>query len=456
MKKYCLLLILLFFLQMLEAQIFSPPVVIDNNAANTLVIVGDINNNNKPDIILAAPQLLAWYENNGDGNFNEPIEIDTQPGQSFNINAVDLNQDGHLDILVSSFENDQLYFYRNLGSGSFAPRVVLVENLDRVSGVEAADLNDNGFLDLVVGITNSVGLFWMEHLDGEGNFGPPTPISTTLAQARNQKVGDINGNGILDVLSNSGGSTLLSWFENDGQGDFTSQHIVETSGFYHIQVYLEDVDNDGDLDIVSTSLQGVFWYENLDGLGNFSPKNIINPTSDPDIQYSALSIFDIENNGTKDVVYFSTVNNGINYQFNDGSGNFSTPFFIDPPDGQSLGGNVPVDIDGDGDIDLINVIFQGGSNPRILLWSENQTILNVQDNAFEGLFITPNPVDNLLTIESKIPIENVTFYQVEGKTLKTIESGFEAVDVSFLKAGVYFVLIESKEGASVVKTVIKK
>ncbi|MEX0996133.1 MAG: FG-GAP-like repeat-containing protein [Flavobacteriaceae bacterium] len=453
------LIVLLFIIQTTTAQIFNPtPQLIDDDARVGTFAVGDFNNDGKQDIVLATSQLLVWYENDGQGNFGAPVVIDTDPGQSFNINATDLEQDGKIDILISSFGHDKLYFYRNLGGGNFAPRVVLTENLDRTRSAEAADLNGNGFLDLVIGITNSVGLYWMEHLDGQGNFALPTPISTTLAQARTQKVGDINGNGHLDVLSNSGGSTLLSWFENDGQGNFTAQHVVENSGLYHINLFLIDMDNDGDLDIASYSSDGVFWYENLDGLGNFGPKQTINPTTDPEIDYASLFPIDIDNNGTMDVVYFSTVNRGINYQINDGAGNFSPPIFVEPPTTGLLnfGGNFPIDIDGDGDIDLINTVFQGAVNPFIIWWTENQTILSAQDMVFNGLTITPNPVDNLLTIKSKTPIKTVTFYQVEGKTLKTIESGFEAIDVSFLRAGVYFVLIESIEGASVVKTVIKK
>jgi len=453
-------IILLFVLQITKAQVFSsePNIINDNLGIVNNINQGDFDNDDNQDILIVTSQLVAWFKSiDSNGNFSEPITISIDHGQSFDNLVVDLNQDGYLDILVSSFENDQLYFYRNLGGGSFAPRQVLAENLNRVRSAEAADLNGNGFLDLVVGITNSVGFYWMKHLDGQGTFGPPTLISTALAQARTQKVGDINGNGFLDVLSNSGGSTLLSWYENDGAGNFTTQHIVETFGFYHTQLFLEDIDNDSDLDIVTKSSNGIFWYENLDGLGNFGPKQTINPTSDPNINYQSLAIFDIDNNGSIDVVYYSTVNNGINYQLNDGSGNFSSPFFVDPPSGLHSGLNMPVDIDNDGDLDLVNIATIGANtDPRFLIWHENQTILNIQDSAFKGLTITPNPVDNLLTIKSKTPIKTVTFYQVEGKTLKTIESGFEAIDVSFLKAGVYFVLIEGQEGERVVNTVIKK
>lgn len=452
------LIVLLFTFQIAKAQVFNnSPHLIDDDARGGALATGDLNNDGYQDLLQARSQLLVWYENDGLGNFSEPIVIDNQPGQSFNVTAVDLYQDGHLDILVSSFEHDKLYFYRNLGGGIFAPRQVLAENLNRIRSAEVADLNGNGFLDLVIGITNSVGFYWMEHLDGQGSFGPPTPISATLPQARTQKVGDINGNGFLDVLSNSGGSTLLSWFENDGQGNFTTQHLIENSGFYNIDLFLVDMDSDGDLDIVSFGNDGVFWYENLDGLGNFGPKQTINPTTDPNVQYSQLYPFDINNDGTIDVVYLSTVNNGVNYQLNNGQGNFSSPFFIDPPPGITSGGNLAIDIDGDGDQDLINIAsLNGDPTTKILWWYENQTILNIQDSAFKELTITPNPVDGLLSIKSKTPIKKVRFYQVEGKTLKTVTSAFENIDVSFLSPGVYFVLIEGNSGERTVKTIIKK
>jgi len=456
--KVILIIILFFTFQIGIAQVFNPtPIIIDDDAPGGFLTTGDINNDGYQDIIHVSSQRLVWYENDAQGNFSDPVVIDTEPGQSFDIKAIDLDQDSNLDILVSSFAHDRLYFYRNLGGGSFAPRQVLAENLDRIRSSKSADLNGDGFLDLVIGITNSVGLYWMEHLDGLGNFAPPTPISTTLAQARNQQIGDINGNGFLDVLSNSGGSTLLSWFENDGQGDFPTQHIVENSGFYHKQLFLKDIDGNGNLDIVCISDDGVFWYENLDGFGNFSSKHIIHSTTDSAIQYSQLAVFDIDNNGTMDVVYLSSINDGVNYQLNDGSGNFSNPYYVDPPTGITSGGNFPLDIDSDGDKDLINIAaINGNPSLRILWWYENQTILNVQDYALKGLTITPNPVAGVLSIKSKTPLKSVSFYQSQGKTLKTVTSSFESIDVTFLTPGIYFVWIEGQEGERVVTTVIKK
>lgn len=457
--KSTALIIMFFAFQFAKAQVFSnPPHVIDDDARGGVLSVGDINSDGSQDIIFVSSQLLVWYENDGMGNFSESIIIDTEPGQSFDVKTVDLNQDGFLDILVSSFAHDRVYWYRNLGGGNFAPRQVLAENLDRIRSTEVADLNGNGYFDLVIGITNGLGFYWMEHLDGLGSFTPPVPVSTTLSQARSQQIGDINGDGTLDILSNSGGSILLSWFENtDGQGDFSTQHIIESSGFYNISLFLIDIDIDNDLDIVSYGNDGVFWYENLDGLGNFSSKQTINPTTDPNVQYSQLYPFDINNDGTIDVVYLSTINNGINYQFNDGSGNFGLPFFVDPPQGITSGGNSPIDIDGDGDKDLINIAaIDGDPTTRILWWYENQTILNIQELTFKSLTITPNPVAGVLSIKSKTPLKKVSFYQSQGKSLKTVTSAFEIIDITSLTSGVYFVFIEGQNGERVVKTVIKK
>jgi len=92
---------------------------------------------------------------------------------------------------------------------------------------------------------------------------------------------DIDGDGDQDVLE--AGYYDISWYENiDGLGNFSSQKIISS----HIDwdsVYASDFDGDGDLDIVGVALMWlkpvevskIAWFENLDGLGNFSEELLI-------------------------------------------------------------------------------------------------------------------------------------------------------------------------------------
>ncbi|MBK9461507.1 MAG: VCBS repeat-containing protein [Sphingobacteriales bacterium] len=68
----------------------------------------------------------------------------------------------------------------------------------------------------------------------------------------------------------------IAWYENDGSGNFGTQQIITTDANYAKSVYAADLDNDGDIDVLSASYgdNKIAWYEN-DGSGNFGIQQII-------------------------------------------------------------------------------------------------------------------------------------------------------------------------------------
>ncbi len=164
---------------------------------------------------------------------------------------MDIDADGNIDLVVSYFEEDKIVWYQNLGGGVFSSQQLIASGLNNARGVTGADLDGDGDMNLVLGVTNGSGLYWVENLDGQGNFGSLTNIAPGLSSARRQRLGDMDGDGDIDVVSN-GTNPWLLWFENvDGEGDFSMQHTIEAQGLYENAFDIEDLDGDGDLDIVS-------------------------------------------------------------------------------------------------------------------------------------------------------------------------------------------------------------
>ena len=443
-----------------QAQLFGYRTPIDVDVDNTFALVpGDFDNDGDPDLLWLSFTEVAWYENlDGEGTYGEPTIIDTEMGQSFSQLVVDLDDDNKEDLLISYFDQDLIAFYRNLGSGNFAPMTVIASGLDRVSGIAAGDVDGDNDLDLILGVSNGIGFYWIEHLDGNGNFGPLIPINNTLSQARTQRLADVDGDNDLDIVTNAVGGTIMAWFENtDGNGSFSVQHLIESSGSYENDFDLVDLDGDDDLDILILSGDNAFWRENTDGQGTFVERETFYVNTSSGVVIAGLQAIDLDKDGDIDACYNAPFE-GIAYNLNDGTGQFGPTVLLEIPQGVESDGVVGnLDANGDGDLDLLNVVnYPGGANgQKDLLWIRNLTFLDGVDFQIKGLQLTPNPVGDLLRIQSQEPLQQATFYDVLGQSLMTVHKDFEAIPVSTLPTGLYFVEVRTAKGA-VVKRVVKE
>ena len=95
-------------------------------------------------------------------------------------------------------------------------------------------------------------------------------ITTSADEVRGLFVADMDGDGDLDIVSGSATDDTIAWYENDGAANpsFTAADInTNADGAY--DVFVADIDGDGDLDIISANSyeDTVTWYEN-DGAAN--------------------------------------------------------------------------------------------------------------------------------------------------------------------------------------------
>jgi hypothetical protein len=436
-----------------NAQTFGPRQVIDPEPGSIrMVRTADIDNDGDLDIAITAANIISWYENlDGQGNFAPPIAIQEGMGQSFKLALARIDDNDTVDIAVTFFDEGILAWYPNTGNGFGTIQIIAADFL-AANGVAVKDLDGDGDNDVVLGISNFTGLYWFENLDGNGAFSSPIEIDASLGSARIQVIEDIDVDGDMDVVSNSTGTTVLSWYSNiDGQGTFGTQQPIGQGTGYENSFVLMDMDGDTDLDIVSESQGKIVWRENTDGVGNFSP--IIDITGDKGI--FALTSADLDNDNDNDILSVS-INNKVSWYENmDGLGTFGPEQIIDP----TLASPRTVhaaDLDGDGDMDVLSAALEpvsGGA--RELVWYENLTILGTPTFTIPGLKVYPNPVKEVLVVESPVSIQNVSVYTVLGSKLLEVSENVNEISMANLPSGLLLVEIETEKG-KVLQKVIKE
>ena len=200
-------------------------------------------------------------------------------------------------------------------------------------------------------------------------FGPPVIIFDSLTRSVDFELGDMDGDGDTDVVTGSATDSLLVCFLNNGQGLFLdSLHIshlpiYDGPGTIINELILMDLDQDGDQDIIQCLVdQGdVHWYMN-DGTGHFGPRT-------PLLTIGIWTVFgdtaDLDADGLTDITLWTI--GQIAWLRNTGANGFALE--IQPY--QNALRNTTVDVDGDGDQDIVFLKASAFPDEEILHWTAN-------------------------------------------------------------------------------------
>ena len=310
---------------------------------------------------------IYWGSQSGFSPTNK-FDLPSQGGHSCSI--ADFNDDGFPDISITNYHDNltyklNSYIYWGSSAGlSISNRT----NLPTIgAGVSStADINGDGYIDIVFsnkwaspGTTNiNSYIYWNS---GVG-FSTTNRTELPTLGAIGNLIADLNQDGYLDVVfsngSNSGNPATNSYiYWGAGAKAFSKVQELPTLGASSVST--ADLNKDGHLDLVFSNFMGnsttyttnsYVYFGSSAGFSTGSRKEL------PTVGSTSNSIADINSDGYLDII-FSNAHDGASYKTNSyiykgSSGGFNVGNRSELPT-QSGSGNLVVDIENDGYLDIV-------------------------------------------------------------------------------------------------------
>jgi hypothetical protein len=375
---------------------FQPQVVVDVASGPMSIATGDFNGDGRLDLIAscAGSSLVSVLLNDGKGKFtlvNFPSDL-SGPDRSLVITG-DFNGDGKIDAIISSQTQEQLYFLAGEGNGSFKSPVPLSKQaLGEINSLIAVDVNNDGKVDMAFASVAPTGLNVML---GEGNGKFKAPLFSTTVGVSSIAFADVNGDGLLDVAVPSTYNSLEIPL-GDGKGQFGVSKTISTPGpvYGPNSTVAADFNGDGKLDLATAETDfpnGQIAVVLGNGKGGFDSP-IISPLLSEAINNGDMMLSgDFNGDGKPDLIVMNDYSTGFQVLLGNGDGSFQAPVNTDLNTAITFAMG---DVNGDGKTDVV-VISTVNAQSLVSVYLSNGdgtfTLGKQYTNSY--LYDTPNLAD---------------------------------------------------------------
>ena len=241
---------------------FGPTQVdVDLPGTPLTIATGDFNHDGKLDIVVTCSiysESLSLLLGNGDGTFQPRTDYPASYLGPQSMVVGDFNEDGNLDVVVAQhyvYDGNALNILLGNDDATFRPRSPLMPGYHFPGVVTSGDLNEDGHLDLIVSSDTSPISILLGN--GDGTFQPtidvaPSPFTTTGQIL----VGDVNGDGHLDLVWPNYHEDLVSVLFGNGDGTFAIANQVDfaAGGRHPMFAAMADLNGDGRMDLAVSNI----------------------------------------------------------------------------------------------------------------------------------------------------------------------------------------------------------
>ncbi|PWT89269.1 MAG: hypothetical protein C5B55_11685 [Blastocatellia bacterium] len=386
-----------------KAQSFAPAVNYPVSSSPQNLVLGDFNRDGRLDVVTVnSSASVSVLNGNGDGTFQPKVDYPTGP-QPQVVAKGDFNNDGKLDLVVNDYTASGGYqtFSALLGNGdgTFNSRISFGPG-SLVTNVVTGDFNGDG-RDDVLTLNSSIGTVSVNLSNGDGTFTSKASYSF-LRSTRQAVIRDFDRDGKIDVAvtveSSNPANTGVAILIGNGDGTLRSPALYSAATDLISQLTAGDLNGDGNVDLLATSTASGRNISFLrgNGDGTFQPRVDTQGAS-----FDGLSVADLDNNGTLDVLTLQGPNGRLGFLSGNGDGTLRLPFKEYLLPGSATAVEIG-DLNGDGKPD---VITNGVSTVNVLINQSGPRVI-------QGIVTNMNgggPLDGVsVTITGGVPVTVIT------------------------------------------------
>lgn len=304
----------------------------DGDGARSYLFGGRDTNDSNANVVVAS----------GNGSFTLSATYPLNRGGSpTGVVTGDFNDDGNMDVAITDQSGSEAgeggHAEVWLGGGDLSFSFASNASLTRGGGqLSTGDFNGDGALDLF-----NKGEVLLGNCDG--TF---TASATLQPQLHSSYVADLNGDNNMDVVGIVYGSSITRLM-GAGDGSFTEGSLA----YPNVQALaIGFLDDNTSMDVVADAYGTPYTLKTFtqDAMGALTQQSLHNAG---DFNTNPI-IGDVNNDGNNDVISYDFIANTVNVFLGDGTGALAAPIAVMSGIG-SNDGRVLIDVDGDGNRDLL-------------------------------------------------------------------------------------------------------
>lgn len=269
----------------------------------TSLVLVDVDRNGSLAIVAGNDvDVLQVLRRQPDGQYAVSQVIDT--ASAYLLRVADFNGDGRADLIGRPYNGNELQIWLQGADGRFvAGRAVALQSLGGRPGFAVGDLNGDGRLDIVVSNGSSGITFSIAYQQADGSFAPAVQVGAAVGYWREgMAIGDVNGDGRQDLIlagvSSDPGTVMLQ----DAKGQLLPG-VEQPGGAGASRINVADIDGDGRLDVVASGYGTPVYVMLQRSDGSLGASQSFPVPDIFGVAPSIVAIGDLDGDGRPDILY---------------------------------------------------------------------------------------------------------------------------------------------------------